>query len=45
MEEKGINVKVEAELYKKVKIKIAEKGISLKQYIVELIENDLKESK
>ena len=39
--EKAINFKIDAELYKKVKIKIAQEDISLKQYMIELIKKDL----
>jgi predicted DNA binding CopG/RHH family protein len=41
--EKGINFKVSKEFYKKVKVKVALEGITLKDYIIELIEKDLKE--
>nr|DAR44561.1 MAG TPA: hypothetical protein [Caudoviricetes sp.] len=40
--EKNIGIKVDAELYKKIKIKIAKKDITLKDYILKLIEEDLK---
>ena len=39
--EKAINFKIDAELYKKIKIKIKEEDISLKQYMINLIKNDL----
>ena len=39
--EKAINFKIDAELYKKIKIKIEEEDISLKQYMINLIKNDL----
>lgn len=39
--DKGINIKVDEELYKRVKIKVATEGISLKDYIVKLIQKDL----
>lgn len=39
--EKAINFKVDAELYKKIKIKIAQEDISLKQYMINLIKKDL----
>ncbi|WP_256478832.1 hypothetical protein [Sebaldella sp. S0638] len=39
--EKTINFKIDAELYKKIKIKIAEEDISLKQYMLSLIKKDL----
>ena len=39
--EKAIIFKVDAELYKKIKIKIAQEDISLKQYMINLIKKDL----
>ena len=39
--EKAINFKIDAELYKKIKIKIAEEDIILKQYMINLIKKDL----
>ena len=42
MSEKTINIKTDEELYKKIKIKIAEEGITLKNYVTKLIEEDLK---
>ena len=39
--EKAINFKIDGELYKKIKIKIAEEDISLKQYMINLIKKDL----
>lgn len=39
--EKTINFKIDAELYKKIKIKIAKEDISLKQYMLNLIKKDL----
>lgn len=42
MNEKTINFKTEEELYKKIKIKIAVEGITLKNYVTKLIEEDLK---
>ncbi|WP_339001541.1 hypothetical protein KST09_11735 [Fusobacterium animalis] len=42
MSEKTINFKTEEELYKKIKIKIAEEGVTLKNYVTKLIEEDLK---
>lgn len=41
MEEKNIGIKVDAELYKKIKVKIAQEGITLKEYILKLIQKDL----
>jgi len=37
-----INFKTEEELYKKIKIKIAKEGVTLKNYVTKLIEKDLK---
>lgn len=42
MPDKTITIRVSEELHKEIKIKIAHKGVSLKDYILELIENDLK---
>lgn len=40
--EKNIGIKVDENFYKKIKIKIAEDGLTLKEYILKLIEEDLK---
>lgn len=40
-EEKGLHIKINAELLKKVKIKLAEEDKTLKDYITELIKADL----
>lgn len=45
MEEKGLHIKVSAELFKKIKIKLAEDGITLKDYLIKLIEEDLEKNK
>lgn len=45
MEEKGLHIKVNAELFKKIKIKLAEDGITLKDYLIKLIEEDLEKTK
>ena len=39
--ERTINFKVDAELYKQVKIKVASDGITLKDYVITLIKQDL----
>lgn len=39
--EKAINFKVNEELYKAIKVKVALNGKSMKDYIVELIKKDL----
>jgi len=41
--ERNIGVKVDDELFKKVKIKIAHKGITMREYILELILRDLEQ--
>ncbi len=38
---KTITLRVDEELHKEVKIKIAKEGISLKEYMTKLIEKDL----
>jgi predicted HicB family RNase H-like nuclease len=43
--EKTINFKVNAEFYKQIKVKLAKEGKTLKQYIIELIKNDLEAGK
>ena len=40
--EKTINFKVDSELYKEIKIKIAKEDKTLKAYIIDLIKEDLK---
>lgn len=42
--EKTINIRVPIELHQKIKVHIAEQGITLKDYMLQLIENDLKKS-
>ena len=39
--EKNIGIRVDEDFYKKIKIRIAEDGITLKEYILKLIEEDL----
>lgn len=39
--EKAINFKIDSELYKKIKIKTVMEDITIKQYILSLIQNDL----
>lgn len=41
MAEKGINIKIDAELYRRIKIKVATNGTTIKDYVVSLILNDL----
>jgi predicted DNA binding CopG/RHH family protein len=42
--EKGINFKVDENFYKKVKIKVATEGITIKDYVIRLIEQDLNQN-
>lgn len=42
MSEKNIGIKVNEELYREIKIKIAKEGKTLKEYILELVKKDLK---
>lgn len=42
MEMKGINIKVEADLYKQIKVRALELDITLKEYLIRLIKKDLK---
>ncbi len=39
--EKTINFKVDEELYKRIKIKVVEEDMTLKDYIIQLIKKDL----
>ena len=39
--EKAINFKVGEELYKQIKVKVALEGMTLKDYIIKLIKEDL----
>ena len=41
MAEKTITIRVEEELYKKIKVEVALKGITLKDYILNLIQQDM----
>ena len=45
MPEKNIGIKVDEEFYKKIKIRIAREGITLKEYLIELIKKDLENAK
>lgn len=40
--EKALNFKIDAELYKRIKIKAVLNDMTLKQYIVQLVNEDLK---
>ncbi len=39
--DKAINFKVDESFYKDIKVHIAKEGITLKDYIIKLIKNDL----
>lgn len=39
--DKGINFKVDEKFYKQIKIHIAKQGITLKDYIIQLMKKDL----
>ncbi|UYO61816.1 type II toxin-antitoxin system HicB family antitoxin [Acetobacterium wieringae] len=41
MAEKTITIRINEELHKDIKVHIAKRGISLKDYLLELIEKDL----
>ncbi len=45
IEEKAINFKVDAELYKQIKMKALELDITMKEYLIRLIKKDLEISK
>lgn len=45
MPEKTITIRVSDELHRQIKIKIAQDGISLKDYVINLIEKDLAKEK
>lgn len=45
MAERNIGFKVDEDLYRKIKIKIAEEDKTLKEYIIELILRDLETKK
>ncbi len=45
MPDKNIGFKVDEELYRRIKIHIARKGKTLKEYILELIQKDLENDK
>lgn len=44
MAEKTITLRVDTELHKKIKIRIAKKEITLKKYIEDLIKEDLEKN-
>lgn len=41
MPEKNIAIRVDEELFKKVKVRLAEQDLTMKDYIINLIKNDL----
>lgn len=43
MPDKTIAIRVNEEMFKKVKLRLAENGMTLKDYIIKLIEQDLQE--
>lgn len=43
MPERNIGFKVDEDFYKQIKIKLANNGKTLKEYIIELIKKDLEE--
>lgn len=43
--EKTITIRVEEELYKQIKVEVAMRGISLKEYILTLVKQDLDSKK
>lgn len=43
--EKTITVRISEDLHRAIKIKIAQEGVSLKDYVVSLIQKDLEKSK
>lgn len=45
MAQKAINFKVDEEFYKKIKVKIALQGVTLKDYVIKLIKQDLEKDK
>ena len=44
MQEKTIAIRIDEGLHKKIKLKLAENGLTLKDYIIKLIEKDLNEN-
>lgn len=45
MKEKAINFKVDEEFYTKVKVKVAIEGMTIKDYVINLIKKDLEKDK
>lgn len=44
IDDKAINFKVDAELYKQIKIRALELDITMKEYLIQLIKQDLENS-
>lgn len=42
MTERNIAIRVDEELFKKIKVRLADNGMTMKDYIISLIEEDLK---
>lgn len=42
MAERNIAIRVDEELFKKIKVRLADNGMTLKDYIISLVEEDLK---
>lgn len=42
MPERNIAIRVDEELFKKIKVRLADNGMTMKDYIISLIEEDLK---
>ena len=45
MSERNLCIRVDEEFYRKIKVRIAQEGKTLKEYLVELIEKDLEAQK
>jgi predicted DNA binding CopG/RHH family protein len=45
MQERNLAIKVDDELFKKIKIKLANDGKTLKEYLLELIHKDFEQNK
>ena len=44
MSEKTIAIRINEELHKRIKLRLAENGMTLKDYIISLINNDINEA-
>ena len=45
MPDRNIGIKVDEDTYKQIKIKVAQEGITLKEYVLALIKKDLEAEK